>query len=63
MTLAEQALRAGDRDAAASLAGDALAAASGMGAHWLAREARSFLVRARLPLPDGCDGTVAEGSA
>src|SRR5213592_1922944 len=60
MTLAEQALRAGDRDAAASLAGDALAAASGMGAHWLAREARSFLVRARLPLPDGCDGTVAE---
>jgi DNA-binding NarL/FixJ family response regulator len=55
MTLAEHALRDGDRDAAASLAGDALAAASGMGAHWLAREARSFLVRARLPLPEGCD--------
>ena len=26
-----------------------------MGAHWLAREARSFLGRARLPLPEGCD--------
>jgi DNA-binding NarL/FixJ family response regulator len=55
MTLAEDALRAGDRDAAGALAGQALASASEMGAHWLAREARSFLLRARLPLPDGCD--------
>jgi DNA-binding NarL/FixJ family response regulator len=55
MTLAEDALRAGDRDAAASLAGEALASASEMGAHWLAREARGFLSRARLPLPEGCD--------
>src|SRR5207247_10017517 len=55
MTLAEDALRAGDREAAAGLAGEALASASEMGAHWLAREARSFLVRARLPLPEGCD--------
>jgi DNA-binding CsgD family transcriptional regulator/tetratricopeptide (TPR) repeat protein len=60
MTLAEHALRDGDRDDAASLAGDALKAASGMGAHWLAREARSFLVRARLPLPDGCDEAPAD---
>ena len=55
LILAEEQLRAGDRDAAASLAGDALAAASEMGAHWLARAARSFLMRARLPLPEGCD--------
>ena len=26
-----------------------------MGAHWLAGEARGFLGRARLPLPEGCD--------
>ena len=55
MTLAEDALRAGDRDASASLAGEALESASEMGAHWLAREARGFLMRARLPLPEGCD--------
>jgi DNA-binding NarL/FixJ family response regulator len=55
MTLAEDALRAGDRDAAASLAGEALESASQMGAHWLAREVRGFLLRARLPLPEGCD--------
>ena len=48
MTLAEDALRAGDRDEAAHYAGKALESASEMGAHWLAREARSFLVRARL---------------
>jgi DNA-binding CsgD family transcriptional regulator len=55
LILAECVLRAGDRDAAAELAGDALQAAGGMGAHWLAGEARSFLGRARLPLPEGCD--------
>jgi DNA-binding CsgD family transcriptional regulator len=53
--LAEQLLRAGDRDGAAELAGAALASAGAMGAHWLAGEARGFLGRARLPLPEGCD--------
>jgi DNA-binding CsgD family transcriptional regulator len=55
LILAECVLREGDRDAAAELAGDALQAARDMGAHWLMGEARSFLVRARLPLPEGCD--------
>jgi DNA-binding NarL/FixJ family response regulator len=55
LIVAEERLRDGDRDAAAESAGDALTTASKMGAHWLAREARSFLVRARLPLPEGCD--------
>jgi ATP/maltotriose-dependent transcriptional regulator MalT len=55
LILAEDLLRAGDRDAAAALASDALESAGQMGAHWLAREARSFLVRARLPLPEGCE--------
>jgi DNA-binding NarL/FixJ family response regulator len=48
---------------AAALAGDALASASAMGAHWLAREARGFLLRARLPLPEGCDGEPADADA
>jgi DNA-binding NarL/FixJ family response regulator len=55
LILAEDLLRAGDRDAAAELASDALQSAGAIGAHWLAREARGFLVRARLPLPEGCE--------
>jgi DNA-binding CsgD family transcriptional regulator/tetratricopeptide (TPR) repeat protein len=55
LILAECVLRGGDRDAAAELAGEAAQATAAMGAHWLAGEARSFLVRARLPLPAGCD--------
>jgi DNA-binding CsgD family transcriptional regulator/tetratricopeptide (TPR) repeat protein len=55
LILAEEQLRAGDRDAAAESAGEALESARAMGAHWLAAEARSFLGRARLPLPEGCD--------
>jgi DNA-binding CsgD family transcriptional regulator/tetratricopeptide (TPR) repeat protein len=55
LVLANEQLRAGDRDAAAKSAGEALESASAMGAGWLAAEARSFLVRARLPLPEGCD--------
>jgi len=63
MTLAEDALRAGDRDEAAHYAGKALESASEMGAHWLAREARSFLVRARLALPEGCDAEAEDVEA
>jgi DNA-binding CsgD family transcriptional regulator/tetratricopeptide (TPR) repeat protein len=55
LLIAEEQLHAGDRDTAAELAGDALQSATAMGAHWLAAEARSFLSRARLPLPEGCD--------
>jgi DNA-binding CsgD family transcriptional regulator len=55
LILAEEQLRAGEREAAGRRAGEALESASAMGAHWLAGEARSFLGRARLPLPEGCD--------
>jgi DNA-binding CsgD family transcriptional regulator len=60
LVLANEQLRAGDRDAAAKSAGEALESASAMGAGWLAAEARSFLVRARLPLPEGCDEAAAD---
>src|SRR5439155_10734438 len=55
LMLAEEQLREGDRDAAAESAGEALESANAMGARWLAAEAKSFLGRARLPLPEGCD--------
>jgi DNA-binding CsgD family transcriptional regulator/tetratricopeptide (TPR) repeat protein len=55
LVLAEEQLRAGDRDAAARSGGDALASAAEMSARWLAADARGFLGRARLPLPDGCE--------
>src|SRR3954447_674776 len=55
LTLAEEQLQAGDRDAAAESGGEALEIANATGARWLAAEARSFLGRARLPLPEGCD--------
>jgi DNA-binding CsgD family transcriptional regulator len=59
LVLAEEQLRAGDRDGAARSAGEALESATAMGARWLAAEARSFLGRARLPLPEGCDESAA----
>jgi len=60
LILAEEQLADGDRDAAGRSASDALQSANAMGARWLAAEARSFLVRARLPLPEGCDDTQSE---
>jgi DNA-binding CsgD family transcriptional regulator len=54
LILAEEQLRDGDREAAGKSAGQALESATAMGARWLAAQARSFLGRARLPLPEGC---------
>jgi DNA-binding NarL/FixJ family response regulator len=62
LVLAEEELRAGDREAAAAAAGAALEKTRAMGARWLAGEARSFLGRARLPLPAGCDGEAEPGA-
>jgi DNA-binding CsgD family transcriptional regulator/tetratricopeptide (TPR) repeat protein len=61
LILAAEQLRCGDRDAAAASAGEALRSAGDMGARWLANEARSFLLRARLALPEGCDDTELDG--
>jgi DNA-binding CsgD family transcriptional regulator len=63
LLLAEDQLRAGDRDAAARSAGEALASAGAMGARWLAAEARGFFGRARLPLPEGCDADLEPAEA
>jgi DNA-binding CsgD family transcriptional regulator len=63
LILAEERLRDGDRDAAGHAAAETLRSANEMGARWLAGEARGFLVRARLPLPEGCDEAEDDAAA